>query len=73
MHLQPRDQHSLDENDLAIDIGQTPAEIVFLSFSDSELRLLAQQHESSDTQAPTLRCASLRQLKHPYSIDLYID
>ena len=73
MHLQPRDRHSLDENDLAIDIGQTPAEIVFLSFSDSELRLLAQQHESSDTPEPTLRCASLRQLKHPYSIDLYID
>lgn len=73
MHLQPRDRHSLDENDLAIDIGQTPAEIVFLSFSDSELRLLAQQHETFDRQAPTLRCASLRQLKHPYSIDLYID
>ncbi|NBT97088.1 MAG: cobaltochelatase subunit CobN [Methylocystaceae bacterium] len=73
MHLQPRDRHSLDENDLAIDIGQTPAEIVFLSFSDSELRLLAHQHESFEGDTPTLRCASLRQLKHPYSIDLYIE
>ena len=73
MHLQPRDRHSLDENELAIDLGQTPAEIVFLSFSDSELRLLAHQHDSLSADKPTLRCASLRQLKHPYSIDLYID
>ena len=73
MHLQPRDRHNLDENELAIDLGQTPAEIVFLSFSDSELRLLAHQHDSLSADKPTLRCASLRQLKHPYSIDLYID
>lgn len=37
MHLQPRDRHSLDENDLAIDIGQTPAEIVFYRFLTQSL------------------------------------
>lgn len=73
MHLLPRDLHSLDDAGAAIDLEQTPAEIVFLSFSDSELRLLARLHERDANRLPSLRCASLAQLKHPYSVDLYLD
>ncbi|MCC3247089.1 cobaltochelatase subunit CobN [Methylocystis sp. WRRC1] len=73
MHLLPRDLHSLDDAGAATDLGQTPGTIVFLSFSDSELRLLAQQHEKDRGVLPSLRCASLAQLKHPYSVDLYLD
>ena len=73
MHLLPRDLHSLDDAGAAIDLEQTPAEIVFLSFSDSELRLLARLHERDAERLPSLRCASLAQLKHPYSVDLYLD
>lgn len=73
MHLLPRDLHSLDDAGAATDLGQTPADIVFLSFSDSELRLLARLHERDAANLPGLRCASLAQLKHPYSVDLYLD
>ncbi|CCJ08573.1 cobaltochelatase subunit CobN [Methylocystis sp. SC2] len=73
MHLLPRDLHSLDDAGAAIDLGQSPAEIVFLSFSDSELRLLARLYEQSGARLPSFRCASLAQLKHPYSVDLYLD
>lgn len=73
MHLLPRDLHSLDDAGAAVDLGQSPAEIVFLSFSDSELRLLARLYEQSGDGFPSLRCASLAQLKHPYSVDLYLD
>ncbi len=73
MHLLPRDLHSLDDAGAAIDLEQTPSEIVFLSFSDSELRLLARLHERDAERLPSLRCASLAQLKHPYSVDLYLD
>ncbi|MGJ0424445.1 cobaltochelatase subunit CobN [Methylocystis sp.] len=73
MHLLPRDLHNLDDAGAAVDLGQSPAEIVFLSFSDSELRLLARLYEQSDATLPSLRCASLAQLKHPYSVDLYLD
>lgn len=73
MHLLPRDLHSLDDAGAATDLGQTPADIVFLSFSDSELRLIARLHERDGAHLPSLRCASLAQLKHPYSVDLYID
>ncbi|MGJ0622335.1 MAG: cobaltochelatase subunit CobN [Methylocystis sp.] len=73
MHLLPRDLHSLDDAGAAVDLGQSPAEIVFLSFSDSELRLLARLYEQGAATLPSLRCASLAQLKHPYSVDLYLD
>ncbi|WP_424363055.1 cobaltochelatase subunit CobN [Methylocystis parvus] len=72
MHLLPRDLHSLDDAGAATDLGQTPADIVFLSFSDSELRLVARLH-AQDEKLPSLRCAPLVQLKHPYSVDLYLD
>jgi cobaltochelatase CobN len=72
MHLTPRDLHSLDDAGAATDLGQTPADIVFLSFSDSELRLVARLH-AQDASLPSLRCAPLSQLKHPYSVDLYLD
>ncbi|AZG75838.1 cobaltochelatase subunit CobN [Methylocystis rosea] len=73
MHLLPRDLHNLDDAGGAVDLGQSPAEIVFLSFSDSELRLLARLYEQSGATLPSFRCASLAQLKHPYSVDLYLD
>ncbi|MCQ4190698.1 cobaltochelatase subunit CobN [Methylocystis suflitae] len=73
MHLLPRDLHNLDDAGAAVDLGQSPAEIVFLSFSDSELLLLARLYEQSDATLPSFRCASLAQLKHPYSVDLYLD
>ncbi|MEK8093901.1 cobaltochelatase subunit CobN [Methylocystis sp. IM3] len=73
MHLLPRDLHSLDDAGAATDLGQSPAEIVFLSFSDSELRLVARLHDEARAALPSLRCAQLAQLKHPYSVDLYLD
>jgi cobaltochelatase CobN len=73
MHLLPRDLHNLDDAGAAVDLGQSPAEIVFLSFSDSELRLLARLYEQGAETLPSLRCASLAQLTHPYSVDLYLD
>jgi cobaltochelatase CobN len=73
MHLLALDIHSLDDASHAVDLAQTPAEIVFLSFSDSELRLVARLYEQDAATLPTLRCAPLAQLKHPYSVDLYLD
>ncbi len=73
MHLLARDLHGLDDAGSAVDLEQTPAEIVFLSFSDSELCQLARQHERDCSSGASLRCASLAQLKHPFSVDLYLD
>ncbi len=73
MHLVADTIRSLDETSQAIDLGQTPGEVVFLSFSDSDLGLTACMHDASDAQYPSLRLASLADLRHPYSVDLWLD
>ena len=73
MHLLATRAVTLDEVDQAVDLGQTPAEVVVLSFSDSDLSAAAAAWQRKSTELPTLRLASLKRLKHPLSIDLYID
>src|SRR5262245_34824299 len=78
MHLLAVETGSLDEIDGAVDLGQTPAEVVVLSFSDSDLSALAavgsDAHlKNAGTCFPTLRLASLKKLRHPMSVDLYIE
>jgi len=71
MHLVRTDQRSFDETAQAVDLEQSPADIVALSFADSDLSLLAEAHDS--TRHPSLRLAALGQLRHPFSVDLHIE
>ena len=73
MHILRIETRSLDETAEAVDLGQTPADVVFLSFSDSDLNALARAYDAAPGPKPTLRLASLAALKHPYSIDLYLE
>ncbi|MDO9383477.1 MAG: cobaltochelatase subunit CobN [Hyphomicrobiaceae bacterium] len=73
MHLLVRQTVSIDEADQAIDLGQTPGEIVVLSFTDSDLSALAAAWAPLKHDLPSLRLASLQRLRHPMSADLYID
>ena len=73
MHILRIETRSLDETAGAVDLGQTPADVVFLSFSDSDLNALARAYDAAPEPKPTLRLASLAALKHPYSIDLYLE
>jgi len=41
MHLLRTTTRLIDENEAAVDLGQTPADFVFLSFSDSDLGVMA--------------------------------
>ena len=73
MHVLATELATLDEADVAVDLGQSPAEIVVLSFSDSDLSALAAAWQHDADVLPTLRLASLKRLKHPMSVDLYVD
>jgi cobaltochelatase CobN len=75
MHVPRIEVRSLDETVGAVDLGQTPADVVFLSFSDSDLNALARAYDAvpAPKPTPTLRIASLAALRHPYSIDLYLE
>lgn len=71
MHLLAREFRSLDEDAPAEDLGQSAADIVVLSFSDADLGALADAWQAMDPR-PSLRLASLARLRHPMSVDLYL-
>ncbi|HEY9009441.1 MAG TPA: cobaltochelatase subunit CobN [Devosia sp.] len=54
-----------------MDLGQTPADICFLSAADSELTMLASAADRAG--ADNLRLANLLRLSHNLSVDLWIE
>ncbi|MDY0883873.1 cobaltochelatase subunit CobN [Dongia soli] len=76
MHLLAAKPGVIADGSEAIDLGQTPGDIVVLSAADTELACLAAaQAEISrqDASTPSLRLASLLQLGHNLSIDTYVE
>ncbi|WP_299655272.1 cobaltochelatase subunit CobN [uncultured Tateyamaria sp.] len=73
MHVVFRESHGLEETETPTDLGQTPADLVVLSFSDSDLGAFAAAYHRADGKLPTVRLANLVGLKHPLSVDTYIE
>ena len=73
MHLLTTTSTNLDETVEAVDLGQPPGDIVVLSFADSDLAGLAAAWEAERAALPSVRLAHLRDLRHPMSVDLWID
>ncbi len=73
MHLLVRETRLLDEEEAAVNLGQGPADLVFLSFSDSDLGAAATAWQIMGSQRPSLRLANLARLRHPMSVDLYAE
>src|ERR1700734_2165482 len=73
MHGPRIETRTLDETVEALDLGQTPADIVFLSFSDSDLNAVARAYDAFREPKPSFRIASLAALRHPFSVDLYLE
>jgi cobaltochelatase CobN len=76
MHLLAAQPGLVADGAAAVDLGQTPGEIVVLSAADSEIACLAAaQRRLVDCESgwPSLRLASLLKLGHNYSVDLYAE
>jgi cobaltochelatase CobN len=73
MHVARIETRSLDETAEAVDLGQSSADIVLLSFTDSDLAAFAGAYARMAEPRPSLRLANLAALKHPYSVDLYLE
>ena len=76
MHVIFRESHGLDESETPTDLGQSPADLVMLSFSDSDLGAFSEAWHrggGDDGHLPTLRLANLSALKHPLSVDTYVE
>jgi cobaltochelatase CobN len=73
MHLLAAKPGIISDGSEALDLGQTPGEIVILSAADTELACLAMAQAGLGADAPSLRLASLLQLSHNLSIDTYVE
>jgi cobaltochelatase CobN len=73
MHLLAAKPGTIRDGREAVDLGQTPGDIVFLSAADTELACLALAQAQRGGDAPTLRLANLLQLAHNLSVDTYVD
>jgi cobaltochelatase CobN len=69
MHLLLAQKGTISDGEEAIDLGQSPGDILFLSAADTELAAIAAANGEDDR---SLRLASLMSLKHPMSVDTYV-
>ncbi|MCA1494169.1 cobaltochelatase subunit CobN, partial [Ensifer sp. NBAIM29] len=72
MHLLLAQKGTIADGNEAIDLGQSPADILFLSAADTEIAAIAAAHRGR-VRARSLRIASLMNLMHPMSVDTYVE
>ncbi|TRL37063.1 cobaltochelatase subunit CobN [Rhizobium straminoryzae] len=73
MHILATTSASLDDLIEPVDLNQTPGDVVVLSFTDSDLNGVASAWARRGASGLSLRLAQLSDLRHPMSVDLWID
>lgn len=75
MHLLATRPGEIDDGSAAVDLGQSPGDIVVLTAADTEIACLAaaQAKLAEDGTQPSLRLANLLRLGHHLSVDVYIE
>ena len=74
MHLLAAQPGSVTDGSEAVDLNQTPGEIIVISAADMELTLLAEARAERPVAAfPSLRLANLMHLAHNMSVDIYVE
>ncbi|KGJ05389.1 cobaltochelatase CobN subunit [Paracoccus halophilus] len=73
MHVVFRESKGLEETEVPTDPGQSPADLVVLSYSDSDLGAFAAGWHRANGGLPALRLCNISALRHPVSVDNYIE
>ena len=73
MHLLVTTPGEIADGTEAVDLDQTPGDIVVLSAAASDLAVLSAARGRLPAYGPSLRCANLLQLGHNMSVDLYLE
>ena len=76
MHLLAAQPGAVQDGSEAIDLGQSPGDIVIITAADTEISALAMARRGAAegrVDFPTVRLASLLHLGHNMSVDLYIE
>lgn len=70
MHILATTSSSLDDLIEPVDLNQSPADVVVVSFSSSDLNGISAAWKA---EGPTLRLTNLSDLRHPMSVDLWLE
>jgi cobaltochelatase CobN len=73
MHLKLDTSGTIDDGDIARDLGQDTADIVVLSAADSDLAAFGAAHAALPENFPSVRLTNMLALGHPASVDLYVE
>ena len=73
MHILPTTSATLDDLAEPVDLRQSPADVVALSFTDSDLAAIAAAWNRGQAALPSMRLAALRDLRHPMSVDIWLE
>ena len=74
MHLLAATPGSIDDGTEPVDLGQTPADIIFISAADTELAMLSEARAEMPGAAHVAAGSlNLTHLQHPMSVDLHLD
>ncbi len=76
MHLLATTPGTIADGSVAVDLAQTPGDVVVLSSADTEIALLAaaqKRRRMQDPAALRLRLAPVLRLGHNFSVDLYME
>ena len=73
MHLKLDQSGTIDDGEIARDLGLETADIVILSAADNELAALASARTVLGDGVPSVQFTNLLALRHPLSVDLYVE
>lgn len=73
MHILATTSSSLDDLIEPVDLNQPRSDVVVLSFSASDLAGLERAWRQAGDKLPSLSAANLSELRHPMSVDLWIE
>ena len=73
MHLLVTTPGEISDGTEAVDLDQSPGDIIVLSAAASDLAILSAARRRLHGYGPSLRFANLLQLGHNMSVDLYLE
>jgi cobaltochelatase CobN len=73
MHLLLAQKGTIAEGEEAVDLGQTPGRVAVFSAADTEISVLASARAGRGDGSDFLRLVNLLHLKHPMSVDQWIE
>ncbi len=76
MHLLATEPGIIADGSEAVDLAQSPGDIIVLASADTDIALLAAaqaRRRAEDPAAPSLRLAPVMRLGHNFSVDLYME